>query len=550
MILCILFAVLLLAASGSARLPPRELEETGPPTRGADRCSDASCTWLLDYIEFHKRARSAGPYLVWTCYADKDHSVGGKEAQYRNYGTTFCGGLGDRLRGIGFATRLAATTKRVLLVYQEPPAPLEEFLQPNLIDWRVTPDLGLDTFNDIARSAVHFKYDTRFHAEQLARDLDQGLWNDSEHVVTLATNMPLATQPNTTSSKAPRLPPAPAGAAVQSLLMRALFKLSPALEEATDAALASVGVAPGQPFVAVHLRLGGQVGERGSIYRHAVQSTTALLHEAERCAVHLVDNVLDSSSSSSSSGRGSDDDPDGDRKAVIEAGGDGEEESEEEDEDDEEEEDGEEEEEEEEEEEVELPRILITDNIDLRHKAVAHKLGRWRSPDAVPLHYKTQTQSIDPDRLLNKTLATSNSKTFFSKSKSKSKPKPKSKGRRRRRRLLLAAEPGLGLRLEQATGEVRRTRKGRPPRRAAKEEEAEAGEDEGAPGPRMRRAVPKDFLRLHLASMADWGILVKATCLVQSRSGFSHAAYLLGSHGCTAVLEPDDTVGAPLCPLD
>ncbi|KAG2494899.1 hypothetical protein HYH03_006834 [Edaphochlamys debaryana] len=387
-------------------------------------------------------------------------------------------GLGDRLRGITFAVRIAAATKRVLLVYQEAPAPLEHFLSPTHIDWRLTPDLGIDPRRDLVESARHLK----FRATVDKRRVDGHLRNGTlpllpQRFVTIATNMPPTYRGNVSDDQ--QLPPVPVE--MQGELTRALFKLSPELEAATDAALASVGVAPGQPFVAAHLRLGGQVGETKAIQRHLHNNTHTLVKAAARCARWLRGglpaNGTDASAGShagraragtgsaegSSGGAAGGTVAEGWAAVIPERGGGGA--------------------------FRRPPLVLITDNLHLREMAIARQLGNWISPNITPVHLR-----------LNKV-------------QNPHGPKP-SAG---------AAAP-LGA--------------------AASNGGALAGPAPGAMSAEELQAV----IRMHIASMADFGILVRAPCLLQSRSGFSHLAALLGGQSCTALLEPSETNTAQLCP--
>jgi len=87
-------------------------------------------TWLGNYIDWHGEQRrkfpgaalftdpEAPPVLIRTCYRK-------------------CGGLHDRLGKLPWDLYLANQTKRVLLMNWCHPAPLEEFLLPNILDWTV-----------------------------------------------------------------------------------------------------------------------------------------------------------------------------------------------------------------------------------------------------------------------------------------------------------------------------------------------------------------------------------------------------------------------------
>ncbi|KAG2494898.1 hypothetical protein HYH03_006833 [Edaphochlamys debaryana] len=502
------------------------------------------------------RGHPDAKYLVWTCFLQHD----------RNFDRTHCAGLGDRMRGIAFAVRLAAATQRVLLVHQEVPAPLEHFLAPAHIDWRLTPDLGIDTARDVAQSRVHFRYSAAHDKAQLASDLAQGLlWNETarrQRVVTLATNMPLSWEPDGAGgreggggrgARPHLLPPAPDDGHLPSALTRALFRLSPGLEAATDAALASVGVAPGQPFVAVHLRLGGQVGEERPIHRHRTGSLGELLGEAERCAHHLASSLAppapgaavgtgthlvrdrpvlppSAATTMSPTSTGATDrtgarltrdrpvlparnssTPPAAPPALAVPG---------------------------------LALLLITDNAELRAQAAAGLLPAWRSPRSAPLHFKTHRLPHTADDAVGLH------------------PPP--------RELDPGLEPGLD------PGWA-----GPPPTPKQAPHTPSATGAEAGTAPVLSRMDPHDqiqgldldldldLVKLHLASLADFGVLVRARCLVLSRSGFSEMAHLLGGEGgggsggggegghlvgaggrgCSALLEPRDRGGgAGVCP--
>jgi hypothetical protein len=86
-------------------------------------------TWLQDYVIWHNQVRSTlnaenysrHRFLVMKCLACDDR----------------CGGTADRLLPIPLMLFVAHQTKRLLLIYWERPVPLEEFLSPTLLDWRL-----------------------------------------------------------------------------------------------------------------------------------------------------------------------------------------------------------------------------------------------------------------------------------------------------------------------------------------------------------------------------------------------------------------------------
>jgi hypothetical protein len=86
--------------------------------------------WIQTYIHWHQEQRSRFPgnqlftnpdapkLLIRTCYR-------------------LCGGLHDRLGKLPWDLYLANQTGRVLLMHWCHPAPLQEFLLPNLLDWTI-----------------------------------------------------------------------------------------------------------------------------------------------------------------------------------------------------------------------------------------------------------------------------------------------------------------------------------------------------------------------------------------------------------------------------
>ena len=79
-------------------------------------------TWMKDYFSWHREQRKLiradnwdkFKYIVMVCSSQSEK----------------CGGIVDRLRPIPFIVRVAAETKRILLIKWERPATLESFLMP------------------------------------------------------------------------------------------------------------------------------------------------------------------------------------------------------------------------------------------------------------------------------------------------------------------------------------------------------------------------------------------------------------------------------------
>eukprot|EP00198_Chlamydomonas_reinhardtii_P005817 XP_001695153.1 predicted protein [Chlamydomonas reinhardtii] len=312
--------------------------------------SEPDC-WLPEYVEWHRthRGRPDAKYLVWVCY--RDDGLGGPDAPSRNVYAD-CAGLGDRLRGIHYLTRIAYAVKRVLLVWQESPVLLEHFLEPTHIDWRLTPELGIDLAREVAQSARHYVVGVET-GNQLREEVLQGTFQQlPDRVVTVSTNW-LAEDP-----VGGPVPDLSQHTPLMGQLARALFRLSSAVEAATDAALASVGVKPGQPFVAAHLRLGGQIGEEFAIERFSLGQPHEVLQLAFQCAAGLVDAdkrrlrqaaaaaaVLAPTQAAAA------------LAAVTES-------------------------------ESHMPHVLLTDNDELRRRVSAGELPPWVSPELHPVHIR------------------------------------------------------------------------------------------------------------------------------------------------------------------
>ncbi|KAG2494268.1 hypothetical protein HYH03_007623 [Edaphochlamys debaryana] len=391
--------------------------------------------WLHDYVAWHRsmRGRPDARYLVYVCF--KPGGVAGAEATERNVWKRCCG-LGDRMRGIQFLTRIAAATKRVLLVWQESPAPLERFLVPGAIDWRLTPDLGIDPARDLVQGATHFKVTSKHEHDLNGTELHrfkqavlQGFLSgpDSPRFVTVSTNAAA------TEDVGDPVPPLPLGPGLATLA-QALFRLSPEVEQATDAALSSVRIGRGQPFLALHLRLGGQIGESGAVERFSLGSLLDTLAFSTLCAGSLLSKYPAQDSQPAGRGQWL---PGIGAGALGGAVGWGL--------------------------KSDIPHVLITDNEALRLKVKTGYIPPWSSPGVQPVHIEVHQAEWVPG--------------------------------------------------------------GASPNASAAEEA---------------------LVRAHVASLADFGILVKSACVVFSPSGFGNQAQLLRSHPDCAALLTRDYLSTPV----
>ena len=84
--------------------------------------------WVANYISWHNEMRTKFP---------GSKLLTDPEAPNLIVRTPGCGGLADRLGQLPLDLYLANQTNRLLLIWWNKPAPLEEFLLPNQIDWTV-----------------------------------------------------------------------------------------------------------------------------------------------------------------------------------------------------------------------------------------------------------------------------------------------------------------------------------------------------------------------------------------------------------------------------
>jgi hypothetical protein len=166
------------------------------------------------------------------------------------------GGLGDHMRGVLFAFRLAATHRRLLLVDWTGRFNLTGMLEPGSLDWRAPQDWG-------RRNRVYLRDNGRTDDDMLAvrRQLASALANRGSDVV-------LCTAVSATASFTELPGLRHADLTALRCIWRLLFKPSPQVTSRANEMLAQMlggdGGAPDYkppPYVGAHLRLGGLAGE-------------------------------------------------------------------------------------------------------------------------------------------------------------------------------------------------------------------------------------------------------------------------------------------------
>ena len=108
--------------------------------------------WLSDYFNWHIQMRKKYPGDTILTHPDSP-GVLVKVCAYK------CGGLHDRLGGLGWDLYLANQTRRVFLIHWCIPAPIENYLVPNLIDWTLPYDEDDD--DDTNNTTTRYDWDER-----------------------------------------------------------------------------------------------------------------------------------------------------------------------------------------------------------------------------------------------------------------------------------------------------------------------------------------------------------------------------------------------------
>eukprot|EP00184_Porphyridium_aerugineum_P006633 CAMPEP_0184698602 /NCGR_PEP_ID=MMETSP0313-20130426/5165_1 /TAXON_ID=2792 /ORGANISM="Porphyridium aerugineum, Strain SAG 1380-2" /LENGTH=511 /DNA_ID=CAMNT_0027157565 /DNA_START=138 /DNA_END=1673 /DNA_ORIENTATION=+ len=212
---------------------------------------------MLDYLAWHKK-QVANPspdtkYLIFTCDAG-----GG------------CGGLGDRLRSMLLVFYYAILSNQVFAIKWDHPSPFRELFEPDSLDWMTPLEqcppgkiinwhlnatevleymAGPDRCK-FAKSQVAFLYD-----ELWELGLDKALGLSSSQ-----SNYPLSTWG-----------------------LRILLKPTMELENEYSNMLAELGMTRGQPYVAVHVRLGNY----GVTYKDPLRHRPSELSDFAACAASM-----------------------------------------------------------------------------------------------------------------------------------------------------------------------------------------------------------------------------------------------------------------------
>lgn len=228
-------------------------QQTKSTTAAHTMHTATSCpAWLDGYEKFHSanRGRVGTKYLV--------HLSQGN------------GGLGDRLHGALSMLRLAKALNRVLLLQWEQPFDIEQFFMPaSSLNWSTE---GVEL---LPGKVMSFIDKDGWASTQL---LDGSLAALPDDFITVVTNLPL----NGTCYGCPEVQAVYSADA--ACMWQRMFQPHHAILARAKAQLAELYPAGDHPYVALHLRLGGLIGEEGAPGPERGKSPLHNFVAAARCA--------------------------------------------------------------------------------------------------------------------------------------------------------------------------------------------------------------------------------------------------------------------------
>ena len=281
---------------------------------------------LALYTEFHaqERGKEGSKRLLWVCDV-----------------YSACGGLADRVKGVAYALTLAILSRRVLLLdWRDSQFGEQAFLQPNLIDWRLTqeeriaayPENGAyDTvyyYNDHAGSPDNSSRDQNkpspyngpvllhlfsilggLGVDVSSKTLESSLeaLDDSWEWVLLASNMEPSSLTNGTKTASQQwirkgmavlglssLSDREIDGGLIGLVFRYLFKFSDGLRREVELARGALGLSGGgEAYVGVHVRTGFLGWEQQESVRHPkLYRSPQQWEKTLTCSLHFANSRL------------------------------------------------------------------------------------------------------------------------------------------------------------------------------------------------------------------------------------------------------------------
>ena len=246
--------------------------------------------WLISYLEWHNTVRSDPAVFAQAHVLIVDAGVGG---------------LGDRLKHLPYYMLLASKHSRVLLIHWNKDCGIEEFFQPNVIDWRTPPHL-LDSAIRLNKGGRDFwkDYEHQFiDDKQLEVNKSHRVLQVFGNHLSLTKGQPQVPQASNNDRR------------VFKHIFQSLFKLSDPVQELLLSTKKEIGL--GNDYVGVHLRArypgiskvldtaGGQIDLNGitnvtpqvkqeilKLSSHAIQCTRAAAGDKDAQVYFASDTVL------------------------------------------------------------------------------------------------------------------------------------------------------------------------------------------------------------------------------------------------------------------
>lgn len=217
--------------------------------------------WVEPYVKFHRENRLTARRLILDC-----------PPEFPGFG------LGDRIRGVLYSTRVAAANELILAINWTDNFDLTGKLQPAEINWlpdfedtgsRDSMVVPADTYEALANALVNSKADLYFCTHEAVM-ADGGAYRD---IITKGWNFP--------------------GLEANRLTWSKLFKPTAALRDEYEAARMRIfnTTITNFEYVGVHLRIGNLVGEGVDIVRTKKCNLLAQL-ASESCARDMADEHI------------------------------------------------------------------------------------------------------------------------------------------------------------------------------------------------------------------------------------------------------------------
>jgi hypothetical protein len=179
---------------------------------------------------------------------------------------------GDRLRGMKFTLKLAYLSKRVFLIDNTVPEPLEKMLMPSLLDWRP---------NNITINTTSFASLSMWHDNSVgwwgSTTVDKVIYSSRRYIEVqsnLAHDVKVrnAARPISETPGDFQLKLRPHKVRIEdrrhaSCVLRTLFRPHPDLEEAYKAQLQRMFGSESAQYAAIHFRAGGMLDETQALKR-------------------------------------------------------------------------------------------------------------------------------------------------------------------------------------------------------------------------------------------------------------------------------------------